>query len=65
MADNVIEETQARLEARLAELRPAVDEAARIEAALAALGRPRRPVTALNTLKPVPADEEQGPRGGA
>ena len=59
MADNVIPETQARLEARLAELRPAIEEAAKIEAALAALKNgPRRPVTALDTLKPVPPAEE-------
>jgi hypothetical protein len=59
MAENVIGETQARLEARLAELQPAVDEAARIEAALAALKNgPRRPVTALDTLKPVPTSDE-------
>jgi hypothetical protein len=57
MADNVISETQARLEARLAELQPAVEEAAKIESALAALkSGPRRPVTALDTLKPVPSD---------
>ncbi len=53
MAD-VIEETRERLEARLAELRPAVLEAAKIEAALAALkSGPRPPVTALDTLKPI------------
>jgi hypothetical protein len=55
MADEVIHETEARLEARLQELRPAIDEAARIEAALAALrgNGPRPPVTALDMLKPV------------
>ena len=37
MGDNVIPETRERLEARLAELRPQVEEAAKIEAALAAL----------------------------
>ena len=58
MAENVIGETQARLQARLAELQPAVEEAAKIEAALAALRNgPRRPVTALDTLKPVPPAE--------
>jgi hypothetical protein len=55
MADDAIMETRARLEARLAELAPAVDEAAKIKAALDALnGGPRPPVTALDTLKPVP-----------
>jgi hypothetical protein len=56
MADEVIHETEARLEARLEELRPAIDEAARIQAALAALrgSGPRPPVTALDMLKPVP-----------
>ena len=54
--DHVIEETEARLQARLDELRPAVEEATRIQAALAALkgNGPRPPVTALDTLKPVP-----------
>jgi len=61
MGENVIGETQARLEARLAELRPAVDEAARIEAALAALRNgPRPPVTALDMLKPAPGAESDG-----
>jgi hypothetical protein len=56
MGDEVIHETEARLEARLRELRPAIDEAARIQAALAALrgNGPRPPVTALDMLKPVP-----------
>jgi hypothetical protein len=55
MADGVINETQARLEARLEELRPALEEASRIQAALAALkgNGPRPPVTVLDTLKPV------------
>jgi hypothetical protein len=61
MADNAIAQSRARLEERLAELAPALDEAAKIKAALEALnGGPRRPVTALDTLKPVPpppADE--------
>jgi hypothetical protein len=58
MSENVIGETQQRLESRLAELKPALEEAARIEAALAALkGGPRKPVTALDTLKPVPPAE--------
>jgi hypothetical protein len=54
--DHVIEETEARLQARLEELRPALEEASRIQAALAALkgNGPRPPVTALDTLKPVP-----------
>jgi hypothetical protein len=52
-AENAIAESRARLEQRLAELRPAVEEAAKIEAALAALNAgPRPPVTALDTLKP-------------
>jgi hypothetical protein len=56
MADEVIRQTQSQLEARLEELRPAVEEATRIQAALAALraNGPRPPVTALDTLKPVP-----------
>jgi CheY-like chemotaxis protein len=55
MADDVIRETRERLSARLEELRPAVEEAAKIEAALAALKNgPRPPVTALDMLKPVP-----------
>ena len=53
MADDAITETRARLQERLAELAPAVEEAAKIKAALDALnGRPRPPVTALDTLKP-------------
>jgi hypothetical protein len=55
MGDDVISETQARPEAWPAELKPLVDEAARIEAALAALKNgPRPPVTTLDRLKPVP-----------
>ena len=52
----VIDETRERLEARLEELRPAVEEAAKIEAAIAALkgSRPAPPVTSLDMLKPVP-----------
>jgi hypothetical protein len=58
MAEDVISETQQRLEQRLAELQPALQEAAKIEAALAALKNgPRKPVTALDTLKPVPPKE--------
>jgi hypothetical protein len=51
----VIHETEARLRARLEELRPVLEEASRIQAALAALkgSGPRPPVTALDTLKPV------------
>jgi hypothetical protein len=55
--ENVIDETRERLEARLAELRPAVEEAAKIQAALSALkGGPRTPVTVLDALKPVADD---------
>jgi hypothetical protein len=59
MGDDVIDETRSRLEARLEELRPALEEASRIQAALAALkgGGPRPPVTALDTLKPVPGPD--------
>jgi hypothetical protein len=60
MGDDAIAETRARLEQRLEELRPALEEAAKIQAALAALdggGYPRPPVTALDMLKPVPPDE--------
>jgi hypothetical protein len=57
MAD-AIKESRARLEARLAELMPAVEEASRIKAALEALnGGPRPPVTALDVLKPVPPQD--------
>jgi hypothetical protein len=53
MADDAITESRARLEARLQELTPAVEEAAKIKAALEALnGGPRPPVTALDMLKP-------------
>ena len=55
--DEAIEQTRERLKRRLEELRPAAEEAARIEAALAALegnGYPRPPVTALDMLKPAP-----------
>jgi hypothetical protein len=58
--DEAIAETRERLSRRLEELRPAAEEFARIEAALAALegnGYPRRPVTALDMLKPVPPEE--------
>ena len=62
MGENVIDDTRERLEARLEELRPHVEEAARIQAALAALKNgPRPPVTALDMLKPAPngdGDEE-------
>jgi hypothetical protein len=59
--DEAIEQTRERLKRRLEELRPAAEEAARIEAALAALegnGYPRPPVTALDMLKPVPPSED-------
>jgi hypothetical protein len=50
MAD-AITESRARLEERLAELKPAVEEATKIKAALEALnGGPRPPVTSLDTL---------------
>jgi len=55
MGENVIDDTRERLEARLEELRPQLEEAAKIQAALAALKNgPRPPVTALDMLKPVP-----------
>jgi outer membrane protein TolC len=59
MGDDAIDQTRARLESRLEELRPALEEASRIQAALAALkgNGPRPPVTALDTLKPVPETE--------
>ena len=58
MADDAITETRARLQARLAELAPAIEEATKIKAALEALnGGPRTPVTSLDTLKPVPPPE--------
>jgi CheY-like chemotaxis protein len=55
---DVIEDTRERLEARLEELRPSVEEAAKIEAALKALKsqRPAPPVTSLDMLKPVRED---------
>ena len=59
--EEAIAETRARLQRRLEELRPAAEEAARIEAALAALegnGYPRPPVTALDMLKPVPPEND-------
>jgi hypothetical protein len=59
--DEAIAETRERLKRRLEELRPAAEEAARIQAALAALednGYPRPPVTALDMLKPVPRSED-------
>jgi hypothetical protein len=58
MADDAIAESRARLQARLAELAPAIEEATKIKAALEALnGGPRPPVTALDALKPVPPPE--------
>ncbi len=59
--DEAIDETRERLKRRLEELRPAAEEAARIEAALAALegnGYPRPPITALDMLKPDPPRED-------
>jgi len=59
--DEAIAETRERLERRLEELRPAAEEASRIQAALAALegnGFPRPPVTALDVLKPVPPRQD-------
>jgi hypothetical protein len=53
MADDAITQSRARLEERLAELAPAVEEASKIKAALEALnGGPRPPVTVLDALKP-------------
>jgi hypothetical protein len=59
MGEHAIDETRSRLEARLEELRPALEEASRIQAALAALkgNGPRPPITALDTLKPVPESD--------
>jgi hypothetical protein len=59
MGDEAIDAARSRLEARLEELRPALAEASRIQAALEALkgGGPRPPVTALDTLKPVVAPD--------
>jgi hypothetical protein len=52
MSDDVISDTRAKLEKRLEELRPAVEEASKIEAALRALKNgPAPPVTVLDTLK--------------
>jgi hypothetical protein len=52
MADDAITQSRARLQERLAELAPAVEEAAKIKAALEALnGGPRPPVTVLDALK--------------
>jgi hypothetical protein len=54
--DHVIDETREKLQQRLDELQPAVEEAAKIEAALKALngsGYPKPPVTSLDTLKSV------------
>jgi hypothetical protein len=65
MGDNVIDETRGRLEARLEELRPQLEEAAKIQAALAALKNgPRPPVTALDMLKPVPNGGDSTPADG-
>ena len=61
MGDDTIAETRARLERRLRELGPALEEAAKIQAALAALegnGYPRPPVTPLDMLKPVAPEED-------
>jgi hypothetical protein len=54
MSEHVIDDAIARLTARLEELRPLLDEASRVEAALVALcgDRPRPPVTALDVLVP-------------
>jgi hypothetical protein len=54
VSENVVQETAERLQRRLDELRPAVEEAAKLEAALRALKNgPAPPVTVLDTLKPV------------
>jgi len=61
VGDDTIAETRARLERRLRELGPALEEAAKIQAALAALegnGYPRPPVTPLDMLKPVAPEED-------
>jgi len=59
MADDAIIQSRARHQERLAELAPALEEAAKIKAALEALnGGPRPPVTALDALKPVPPTED-------
>jgi hypothetical protein len=61
VGDDTIAETRARLEQRLRELGPALEEAAKIQAALAALegnGYPRPPVTPLDMLKPVAPEED-------
>jgi hypothetical protein len=61
VGDDTIADTRARLEQRLKELRPSLEEAAKIQAALAALagnGFPRPPVTALDVLKPVTPEED-------
>jgi hypothetical protein len=61
VGDETIAETRARLERRLRELGPALEEAAKIQAALAALegnGYPRPPVTPLDMLKPVAPEED-------
>jgi hypothetical protein len=54
VGSNVIPETREKLEQRLRELQPALEEAARIQAALSALrgNGPAPPVTVLDTLKP-------------
>jgi hypothetical protein len=56
----VIEDTRARLLARLEELRPALEEAEKIRAALAALAShgPADPRTALDVLRPI---EDESP----
>jgi hypothetical protein len=60
VGETVIPETQEKLEARLRELQPALEEASRIQAALAALrgGGPAPPITVLDTLKPSPPSRD-------
>jgi hypothetical protein len=60
VGSQVIPETREKLEQRLKELQPALEEAARIQAALSALrgNGPAPPVTVLDALKPVPPQQD-------
>jgi hypothetical protein len=54
VSDDVIDDTRERLEKRLEQLRPSLEEAAKIQAALKALKTgPAPPITALDMLKSV------------